>query len=183
MSHRNSLLSSIANLLHSKPKHQISLSNTATLFLLLEIVLSTWSQNQYVRGSWSDPVVGTDYTVHVNMAGRLNYLFFGGEATHGKWYGFMQGAYYSGRDRANEIASCILSKKCEAYQPSIGLPVIADRRLPFCIMVVALLCLFVISSFLSKKVRRKCFNFCRLMGRLINFRNPKKKYDTIDKWL
>ena len=87
-------------------------------------MLSKWSQNPYVRGSWSDPVVGTDHTVHANMAGRIKNLFFGGEATHGDWYGFMQGAYYSGQERANEIASCIQRKKCEAYQPSTGLPVI-----------------------------------------------------------
>jgi len=95
-----------------------------SLPLFIEIVLSKWSQNPYVRGSWSDPVVGTDHTVHANMAGRIKNLFFGGEATHGDWYGFMQGAYYSGQERANEIASCIQRKKCEAYQPSTGLPVI-----------------------------------------------------------
>ncbi|XP_015766353.1 PREDICTED: polyamine oxidase-like, partial [Acropora digitifera] len=93
-----------------------------------EIALSKWSQNPYVRGSWSDPVIGTDYTVHANMAGRIKNLFFGGEATHGDWYGFMQGAYYSGWERANEIASCIQGKKCETYQPSTGLAVIDETR-------------------------------------------------------
>lgn len=113
-----------------------------------EIVLSKWSQNPYVRGSWSDPVVGTDYTVHANMAGRIKNLFFGGEATHGDWYGFMQGAYYSGQERANEIASCIQRKKCEAYQPSTGLPVIvkpcptnasSQKRLSLSILAAALI--------------------------------------------
>ncbi|XP_015767260.1 PREDICTED: polyamine oxidase-like isoform X4 [Acropora digitifera] len=113
-----------------------------------EIVLSKWSQNPYVRGSWSDPVVGTDHTVHANMAGRIKNLFFGGEATHGDWYGFMQGAYYSGRERANQIASCIQRKTCEAYQPSTGLPVIAIpcpinassyKRLSLSVMAAALI--------------------------------------------
>ena len=119
-----------------------------SLPLFVEIVLSKWSQNPYVRGSWSDPVVGTDYTVHANMAGRIKNLFFGGEATHGDWYGFMQGAYYSGLERANEIASCIQRKKCEAYQPSTGLPVIAIpcpinassyKRLSLSVMAAALI--------------------------------------------
>ena len=91
---------------------------------LKEIVVSKWSRNPYMLGSWTDPVVGTDSSVFTNMAGRLKNLFFAGEATHADWYGFIQGAYYSGLDRANEIASCIKGEKCEAYQPSTGLPVI-----------------------------------------------------------
>ena len=93
-----------------------------------EIVLNKWSQNPYVRGSWSDPVIGTDSSVHANMAGRLKNLFFAGEATDGDWYGFMQGAYYSGLKGANEIASCIQGKKCDAYQPTTGLPLIVKGR-------------------------------------------------------
>ncbi|KAK2557903.1 Polyamine oxidase 1, partial [Acropora cervicornis] len=76
-----------------------------------EIVVSKWSQNPYVRGSWSDPVVGTDHSAHANMARPIKNLFFGGEAVHGEWYGFMQGAYYSAREQANEIASLIRRKK------------------------------------------------------------------------
>ena len=111
-------------------------------------MLSKWSQNPYARGSWSDPVIGTDHTVHANMAGRIKNLFFGGEATHGDWYGFMQGAYYSGQERANEIASCIQRKKCEAYQPSTGIPVIVkpcvinasfQKRLSLSLLAVALI--------------------------------------------
>ena len=136
------------NLSHNRPKHQSPFSNTKTLFLFIEIVLSKWSQNPYARGSWSDPVIGTDHTVHANMAGRVKNLFFGGEATHGDWYGFMQGAYFSGQERANEIASCIQRKKCEAYQPSTGIPVIVkpcvinasfQKRLSLSLLAVALI--------------------------------------------
>ncbi|XP_044169488.1 polyamine oxidase 1-like [Acropora millepora] len=84
-----------------------------------EIVVSKWSQNPYVRGSWSDPVVGTDHSAHANMARPIKNLFFGGEAVHGEWYGFMQGAYYSGRERASQIASLIQRENCEAKQGPI----------------------------------------------------------------
>ena len=89
-----------------------------------EIVVSKWSKNPYTRGSWTEPVVGTDSSVFANMAGRLKNLFFAGEATHSEWYGYIQGAYFSGLDKAKEIASCVQGEKCESYQPSTGLPVI-----------------------------------------------------------
>ena len=142
------------------------------LFVFLEIALSKWSQNPYVRGSWSDPVIGTDYTVHANMAGRIKNLFFGGEATHGDWYGFMQGAYYSGLERANQIASCIQGKKCETYQPSTGLAVIdetratkasSDKLLCLSAMFVVTICLVYIIyiSRLRKMIQGKCLTlFC-----------------------
>ena len=82
-------------------------------------MVSKWSQNPYVVGSWSDPVVGTDHNAHTYMASRIKNLFFGGEAAHGHWYGFMQGAYYSGLERANQIASLIQRENCEANQGPI----------------------------------------------------------------
>ena len=144
---------------------------SSILFLFLEIALSKWSQNPYFRGSWSDPVIDTDHTVYANMAGRIKNLFFGGEATHEDWHGFKQGAYYSGGERANEIASCIRGKKCETYQPFTGLAVIdetlaskvsSDKLLWLSPMFVAI-CLFCIvyNSRLRKMIQRKCSTlFC-----------------------
>ena len=57
-------------------------------------------------------MTGTDSSVFANMAGRLKNLFFAGEATHADWYGFIQGGYYSGLERANDIAGCIQGGKC-----------------------------------------------------------------------
>ena len=91
-------------------------------------MVSKWSQNPYVLGCWTDPVIGTDSSVFANMAGRVKNLFFAGEATQGDWYGFIQGGYYSGLERANDIASCIQGRKCQPYEPSTGLPVIVKTR-------------------------------------------------------
>ena len=91
-------------------------------------MVSKWSQNPYVLGCWTDPVIGTDSSVFANMAGRLKNLFFAGEATHADWYGFIQGGYYSGLERANDIAGCIQGGKCQPYEPSTGLPVIVKTR-------------------------------------------------------
>ena len=100
----------------------------ACCFSTKEIVVSKWSQNPYIRGTWSDPVIGTDSTAFANMAGRIKNMFFAGEATHADWYGYMQGGYFSGLDRAKEIASCIEGKKCDSYQPSTSLPVIIKAQ-------------------------------------------------------
>ena len=91
-------------------------------------MVSKWSENPYVLGCWTDPVIGTDSSVFANMAGRVENLFFAGEATHADWYGFIQGGYYSGLERVNDIAGCIQSGKCQPYEPSTGLPVIVKTH-------------------------------------------------------
>ena len=62
------------------------------------------------------------------MGGRVENLFFAGEATQGDWYGYIQGGYYSGLERANDIASCIQGGKCQPYEPATGLPVIVKTK-------------------------------------------------------
>ena len=91
-------------------------------------MVSKWTQNPYVLGCWTDPVIGTDSSVFANMAGRVKNLFFAGEATHADWYGFIQGGYYSGLERANDIAGCIQGRKCQPYEPTTGLPVIVKTQ-------------------------------------------------------
>ncbi|XP_078346750.1 uncharacterized protein LOC144632002 [Oculina patagonica] len=84
-----------------------------------DIHVSKWSQNPFVRGSWADPVIGTSWGHYDNMAGRLKNLFFAGENTSSDWYGFVQGGYYTGRDKAREIVKCIKgSKRCKPYKPA-----------------------------------------------------------------
>ena len=53
------------------------------------------------------------------MAGRLNNLFFAGECTSEEYYGYVQGAYFTGRDKAEEIANCIykIPGTCRPYVP------------------------------------------------------------------
>ena len=57
----------------------------------------------FVRCAWTDPVVGTSWGHYENMSGRLKNLFFAGESTSQEYYGYVQGAYFTGRDKAEEI--------------------------------------------------------------------------------
>ena len=79
------------------------------------IHVSKWSQNPFVRCAWTDPVVGTSWGHYENMSGRLKNLFFAGESTSQEYYGYVQGAYFTGRDKAEDIISCIKGGECEAY--------------------------------------------------------------------
>lgn len=83
---------------------------------LLDIHVSKWSQNPYVRAAWTDPVVGTSWGHYENMAGRLGNLFFAGESTSSEWMGFVQGGYFTGQAKAKEIISCLKGKKCKPYR-------------------------------------------------------------------
>ena len=63
-------------------------------------------------------MVGTSWGHYENMSGRLKNLFFAGESTSDEYYGYVQGAYFTGRDKADEIAKCIKGGKCKAYKPA-----------------------------------------------------------------
>ena len=84
----------------------------------LDIHVSKWSQNPFVRCAWTDPVVGTSWGHYENMSGRLKNIFFAGESTSDEYYGYVQGAYFTGRDKAVEIANCIKGGACKAYKPA-----------------------------------------------------------------
>ena len=73
--------------------------------------MSKWSQNEFTRGSFSGAVIGTDDTAYRNIACRLGPLFFAGEGTSEKRYGYVQGGYYTGKDKANAIAKYIKWKE------------------------------------------------------------------------
>ena len=50
-----------------------------------------------------------------NELGTLRKHVFAGESTSQEYYGYVQGAYFTGRAKAEEIVSCIKGGKCEAY--------------------------------------------------------------------
>ncbi|KAM7435364.1 hypothetical protein ABFA07_014686 [Porites harrisoni] len=83
-----------------------------------DIHVSKWSQNPFVRCAWTDPVVGTSWGHYENMSGRLKNLFFAGESISDEYYGYVQGALFTGRDKAVEIANCIKGGACKAYKPA-----------------------------------------------------------------
>lgn len=63
-----------------------------------------WSKDEFAQGSYSEPVVGTTSQDFKNLGRKLGRLYFAGEATSEEWYGYLQGAYLSGKEKAQIIA-------------------------------------------------------------------------------
>ena len=84
------------------------------LFLLfIAIFYRRWSKDPFTRGAYSEPVVGMTPQDFSNLAENLGRLYFAGEATSEDWYGYMQGAYLTGKKQGQKIADDFLQKKLE----------------------------------------------------------------------
>ncbi|KAI0789208.1 amine oxidase [Abortiporus biennis] len=75
-----------------------------------------WHQNPLFRGSYSNwpPSFTSDH--HTNLRATVNNrLWFAGEATSQKYFGFLHGAFFEGRDVANAMSKCIKGKGCVTF--------------------------------------------------------------------
>lgn len=80
------------------------------------IFYSKWSKNPFVRGSYPNAEVGSTPADFHNLGGKLGKLFFAGDAVDPHWWGFAQGAYFTGEKKATEIVQC-MKGNCEAFWP------------------------------------------------------------------
>ena len=80
---------------------------------IIAIFYRRWSKDPFTRGAYSEPVVGMTPQDFSNFAENLGRLYFAGEATSEKWYGYMQGAYLTGKKQGQKIADDFLPKKLE----------------------------------------------------------------------
>lgn len=101
---------------HKITNYYFSLRITHIIFVL-EISIGRLSQNPYIRGSFSNSVVGSTTADNHNLQGRLDNLFFAGEATDEVYWGYTQGGYLSGLKQAKAIYNCMTSKNCPKYTP------------------------------------------------------------------
>lgn len=66
-----------------------------------------WTQTPWAHGSFSNWPPSTSLQAHENLRANVGRLFFAGEATSQEFFGYLQGAYFEGRDVATLIAGCI----------------------------------------------------------------------------
>ncbi|RCH92099.1 hypothetical protein CU098_009565, partial [Rhizopus stolonifer] len=80
-----------------------------------------WHSDPLFRGTYSNWPIGELDQHHQNMKAPLhNRLFFAGEALSAKYYGFLQGAWFTGIEAADHVAQCIDGDCLEAeYFPEI----------------------------------------------------------------
>ncbi|KAI7878596.1 amine oxidase [Lichtheimia hyalospora FSU 10163] len=87
-----------------------------------DFLFPRWHSNPLFRGTYSNWPIGETGEHHVNMKAPLhNRVHFAGEAMSVEFYGFLQGAWVTGEDTAQVVASCIKNEKCEKteYYPQI----------------------------------------------------------------
>jgi polyamine oxidase len=66
-----------------------------------------WSLEEWAFGSYSNWPPGTTLEQHENLRANLGRLYFAGEATSTEYYGFLQGAWFEGREAGQLIAACL----------------------------------------------------------------------------
>ena len=71
-----------------------------------------------------------------NLGKNLGRLYFAGEATSADWYGYMQGAYITGRDKGNTIAYAILGEETGTSTAEAEI----EKEGAVCILFTSLLC-------------------------------------------
>ncbi|XP_028392199.1 polyamine oxidase 7-like [Dendronephthya gigantea] len=86
----------------------------------LEMTVGSFSQNPYIRGSFSNAAVGVTSADFNNLQGRLGNLFFSGEATSENYWGYSQAGYSGSLKQAKVIHSCLNGGECPAYEPEIA---------------------------------------------------------------
>ncbi|GAW27390.1 putative flavin containing polyamine [Rosellinia necatrix] len=66
-----------------------------------------WSDMPWAYGSFSVWPAGTTLEMHENLRANVDRLWFTGEHTSASYFGYMQGAWFEGRDAGNRIAGLI----------------------------------------------------------------------------
>ena len=69
--------------------------------------MSRFSNNPLFLGAWSNWPPGYTKDNHDALKAPIDHIFFAGEHTDFLHYGFLRGAYYSGREAADQIISCM----------------------------------------------------------------------------
>jgi len=69
-----------------------------------------WSTTPWTYGSYSNWPVGTTLENHQNLRANVQRLYFAGEHTSAEYFGFLQGAWFEGREAGERIAGLITSE-------------------------------------------------------------------------
>lgn len=82
-----------------------------------------WKSDPFYRGSYSNWPSSFLKAHHTNLRATVNgRLWFGGEATSLKYFGYLHGAYYEGRKMGEEIAHCVNDNGCAGLPHAEKIP-------------------------------------------------------------
>ncbi|XP_077995015.1 uncharacterized protein LOC144448613 [Glandiceps talaboti] len=83
------------------------------------IMLNRWSQDPLFFGAYSNWPVEVSEECHRRLQANVDRVYFGGEATHPLWNGYIQGGLLSGEREAEKILKCI-GGECLSYTTGQG---------------------------------------------------------------
>ena len=66
-------------------------------------LLARWLTDPLFLGSFSNIPVGVTEETFAELAAPVGRVYFSGEATSSRYFGYSHGAYFAGRDTANAI--------------------------------------------------------------------------------
>lgn len=69
-----------------------------------------WGQTEWAYGSYSNWPTGVTLEQHQNLRANVGRLWFAGEATSAEYYGFLQGAWFEGRNAGEAVGACVKGK-------------------------------------------------------------------------
>lgn len=78
----------------------------------LDFTFPRWHADPLYRGSYSNWPSSFITQHHDNLRANVDRLFFAGEATSQKYFGFLHGAYFEGVHVALEVVRCITVSQC-----------------------------------------------------------------------
>lgn len=74
---------------------------------MLDFYFERWHTNPLFRGSYSNWPSSFFQEHHDNLRARVDRVYFAGEHTSAKYFGFLHGAYFEGMKVAMELKQCI----------------------------------------------------------------------------
>ncbi|KAF2090381.1 polyamine oxidase-like protein [Saccharata proteae CBS 121410] len=77
----------------------------------IDFMYPRWSLEPWAHGSYSNWPTGTTLEMHQNLRANVERLWFAGEALSAEYFGFLQGAWFEGREAGERIAG-LLGKGC-----------------------------------------------------------------------
>ncbi|XP_019639173.1 PREDICTED: polyamine oxidase-like [Branchiostoma belcheri] len=84
------------------------------------ILVPRWLTNPLFFGAYSNWPIHVTARDFQKLAAPVGRLYFGGEATHPRYNGYVQGGYLSGIDQANAILKCMQKGICQSYRPDVS---------------------------------------------------------------
>ena len=92
-------------------------SSNVTIPKPVSYKISRFSENPFFLGAWSNWPPGYTKDSHDALKAPFNRIYFAGEHTSARYYGYLHGAYYSGIDVIDELDKCIQQSECQVFVP------------------------------------------------------------------